>query len=137
MSSKSEMYAHFVWATKHREPLITPGIERNVYRCLANEVEALKCRVCALNGMPDHVHLVAALHPDVCASRLMKQIKGLSSAAINDMRDHQQRFRWQDGYYVRSVSLSHLKTVVDYVNNQKQHHADNTLLAKWEDTGDD
>ncbi len=87
--------------------------------------------------MPDHVHLVVGLHPDVCASRMMKQVKSISSAMVNDMRDHQQYFRWQPTYYVRAVSLSHLSTAVAYVDRQKQHHAEGILHPTWEDTGDD
>ena len=137
LSSKSEHYVHFVWATKQREPLITPEIERSVYRCIVDLTIGLKCPVRAINGMPDHVHLVVGLHSDVCSSRIMKQVKGVSSAMINDLHDHQQYFRWQQGYYIRSVSLSHLKGVIAYVDNQKQHHADGTIHAEWEDAGDD
>jgi len=134
MSSKSEHYVHLVWTTKGRQPLVTAAIERGVHRCLSNEVERLKCVVCAINGMPDHVHIIAALHTDVCVSGLLKRIKGVSSTMVNNLHDHQQRFRWQEGYYVRSISLSHLKVVIAYVRNQKQHHADGTLHPEWEET---
>ena len=137
MSSKSDHYVHIIWATKRREPLVTADIERDIYRCISSEVEKQKCKVCAINGMPDHVHLVLSLHPDASASQLMKRAKGVSSALANDLRDHQQRFRWQESYYVRSISLSHLKRVLSYVHNQKQHHADGTLHSSWEESGVD
>ena len=137
MSSRYEHYVHFVWAVKYREPLLTPDIEREVHRLIVSEAQQLKCTVHAINGMPNHVHLVVSLHPDVCASRLMKQVKALSSAMVNDHHNHEKRFRWQDGYFVRSFARSGLATVTAYVVNQKQHHADGTLHAQWEDTGDE
>jgi hypothetical protein len=41
------------------------------------------------------------------------------------MREHGQRFAWQEGYGAFSVSQSQRQTVMDYIATQQAHH------AKW------
>lgn len=74
--SKVEAYYHLVWATRGREMRITPEWERAAYRCIVGEARRLKCLVLAINGLPDHVHLV--VRPSVLA----KQAKGVSSTLL-------------------------------------------------------
>ena len=134
--SKCEIYLHFVWATKGRRPWINARIEREVYRCIESEVQKLNGVVLALNGMPDHVHLVVQMPSTLNAAQLAKQVKGVSSAFIND-HDRlpvDDLFRWQEGYGVFSVSRSHLRRVMNYVQGQKQHHENGTTWPQWEET---
>ena len=136
--SKIEVYLHFVWAVKGREPLLTPQVEAAVHRCIQSEAQSMKCVVLALDGMPDHVHLLikppATLLP---LSEFMKRIKGVSSAFANDLPPRDMRFRWQEGYAVYAVCPSHKPTVIDYIRNQKQHHANGTLTGEWEETDEE
>jgi len=121
--SKSEIYLHFVWATHSRQPLISPEIEREVYRCIQMEAQSMGCDVLALNGTPDHVHLFVKMPTKLAPAQIAQQVKGVSTAFVRDQLKPVQRFGWQDGYGVFSISRSHLKRVVKYVDNQKQHHA--------------
>ncbi len=73
--------------------------------------------------------------PKIDLSALIKKIKGNSSAMINNMNDHAELFRWQEGYYASTVTPSHLARVQADVQNQKQHHADGTIHSSWEETG--
>ncbi len=68
---------HFVWCTLQRQPLITPDIERAVYRCIVQQALRLKCTVLALGGMPDHVHLVVRAPATLSPMQIAKKIKGL------------------------------------------------------------
>ena len=135
--SKSEIYLHFVWATWQRRPWVTEAIERDVYRCIENEARQLNCAVLALNGMPDHVHLLVQIPTTLCPSHLAKQVKGVSSAFINDNFSVEERFHWQENYAVFSVSRSHLKRVIRYVNRQKEHHAQGTTWMEWEEVDEE
>ncbi|MBB6049071.1 transposase [Armatimonas rosea] len=56
-SCERHIFLHFVWATRDRLPFVTPEIERRLYRMMEAKVRELGCRVAAINGMPDHVHL--------------------------------------------------------------------------------
>jgi REP element-mobilizing transposase RayT len=93
--------------------------------------------VLAVDGTDDHVHLLLQLSSKTSLAELMKQVKGVSSAMVNDRDDLEERFRWQEGYGAFSVSRSHLPRVIAYINNQKQHHAAGTTLPQWEETDEE
>ena len=102
--NKLSLFVHFVWSTWDRQPLITPEIERALYREIQNEAARKKCVVLAINGIEDHVHLVVETHPDISVSAIVKQIKGASSLFVNDRLQASVHFRWQGGYSASSVS---------------------------------
>lgn len=130
------LYVHIVWATKQRRPLLTPPIEAAVYKLILAEVQTTGHEILALNGMPDHVHLLLKCGPSIDLASLMKKIKGLSSSAANAMLDARFVFRWQEGYFAATVTPAHLPKIRAYIENQKSHHRDNSLADCWEDTGE-
>ena len=56
-------YYHIVWATKARRPLITAQVEVRLYGYLVSKACELETHVYAINGIADHVHLVASIPP--------------------------------------------------------------------------
>ena len=132
--NKLALYLQLVWATWDRLPLITPAIERPLHRCLEDEARAMGCDVLALNGMPDHVHLVVTLPATVTVADLLKQVKGVSSHMVNEALHPPDGFKWQAHYGAFSVSQWDLDRVVAYVRRQKEHHAENSLLPELEES---
>ena len=133
--SKTEFYYHFVWATWRRSEFISADIERRMFRCIEAEVRKLKGMVYALNGVHDHVHLAVKLPAAVAPSRLMQQVKGVSSALAREHLVPGGLFGWQDGYAGFTVSPQNLDVVVEYISSQKQHHALGTTIPEWEECG--
>jgi REP element-mobilizing transposase RayT len=131
--NKLQLYLHLVWATWDREPLITPGIERPLYRCIQQEAQKQGCTVLALNGVADHVHLVVSFPTTITIADLAKQVKGVSSCFVNDQLSPSSQFKWQGFYGAFTVSRWDVDKVVTYVKRQKEHHRANTLLAEWEE----
>jgi REP element-mobilizing transposase RayT len=131
------LYIHVVWATDARRPLLTAAVEADVYKLILTKVQAAGYEVLALNGMPDHVHLVLRCGSHIDLSQLMKTVKGTSAAMVNEMQGARHAFRWQEGYYAATITPSHVPKIRAYVENQKAHHADNTASRFWEQTGDD
>ena len=115
--SKTEVYLHLVWATLRREAFVTAEIERAVYRCIASEAHRLGCAVLAIGGMPDHVHLCLKLPASVPVSKLMNQVKGVSSHFVHDQLSPDLPFQWQEGYAAFSVGRNQVKSVIAYVEN--------------------
>ncbi len=132
--TKAEIYLHFVWGTWGRLPMVSEKIEREIYRCIESEARRIQCTVLALNGMPDHVHLVVRIPTRVCAAQLAQHVKGVSSTFVRDHLCQGELFRWQEGFGVFSLSRSHVQKVIAYVENQKQHHAHGKLWSEWEET---
>ena len=83
MGNYTEIYYHFVWATKRREPLLTPTIEPLVHDFLRHKCNSLRATVYAVNEMPDHVHLACSLPLSLAASDFLEVVKGSSSHFIN------------------------------------------------------
>ena len=131
--SQPEYYLHFVWATYEREPLLVGETEAVIYACLRAELRRMDCRVLALGGIADHVHLAVEPTTLLGPAPLMKQIKGVSSRFASSKGI---TFKWQAGYGLRCMGREHLAAAIHYIENQKRHHTDGTLWSDWEPTDD-
>ena len=129
---KLVIYFHLIWGTENREPLISTEIEQRLYRCIVSQVHKLKCQVLAINGVPDHIHLVVKVRSTVPVATLTKQAKGVSAKFINDHFQVTSGFRWQSGYGAFTISRWDLPMIINYVKKQKKHHHEGLLLEDLE-----
>ena len=134
---KLALFLHLVWATWDRSPLIDPAIERRIYRLIVSQAQDLGCKVLALNGMPDHVHLVITFPTTVTIANIAKQVKGTSSLFVNDTIKPDTLFKWQGSYGAFTVSRWDVAKIVSYVERQKEHHRVGALYPEWEDAFED
>jgi putative transposase len=127
------VYIHYVWATWDREPLLTSEVEAGVYAMITEKCRALGCDRLAIGGTEDHVHVMVRLHAAVAVAELAKAMKGSSShLATHRLVAPEGAFKWQGSYGAFSVSHEHLGRVRDYINRQKEHHAQGDLDPDWE-----
>ena len=125
-----QLYYHMVWATHQREPLLTKYIQPRIYGLIAEQCKKDGGFAFAVNGIDDHVHVIAAMPPSVALSDVVSRIKGVSSRFVSAEFD--MPFAWQRGYGIFSVSKSSLDGAIDYVKRQKEHHAKGTTFAQLE-----
>ena len=107
--------------------------KEELYRYITGIVQNHGHKVLAINGMPDHVHLFFGMRPTQSLSELMQAVKGDSSKWINDKKFVQGRFSWQEGYGAFSYSKSHVSNVIQYIQNQEQHHRTRTFIEEYHD----
>ena len=132
MASFYRCYYHIVWTTKHRLPLISPAIEAHIYQIIREKSQQLKCPLHALDGTQDHIHLAATIPPKLAISDYVHDLKGASSRHINlKFKDELEQFQWQGGYGVSTFGGLQLPVVVEYIKNQKVHHANDTELEPF------
>ena len=131
--NKLALYLHLVWATWDRLPLLTPEIERRVYRNIESEARGMGCTVLAINGMPDHTHLGLVIPTTITIANLVKQVKGVSSHFVNETLKPDFEFKWQGSYGAFTVSRWDVDKIVNYVKRQKEHHQLNELFPEWEE----
>ncbi len=63
----------------------------------------------------------------------VKNIKGSSAYHLNQaLSASSNKFGWQEGYGVFSLGGKQLEQAVNYVLNQKTHHANGTAIASLE-----
>ncbi len=132
--NKVRVHVHFIWAIWDRLPLISSSIERRMYR----EIEAIcakkHCDVLALGGTEDHVHLLVNLSNTITIADLMEAVKGSSSHFANEELVPAGTFKWQGSYGAFSVSPHEKAKVINYINQQKEHHANGTIWPNAEKT---
>lgn len=127
-----KLYYHFVWGTKNRLPLIDSVLEPELYRAIAAKAQKLDGFVRAIGGIEDHVHLSASIPPKLAPAKFIGDVKGNSSHFVNYVIKPDFEFRWQAEYGLVSFGERNLPSVVRYIHNQKQHHAEGTLIAAME-----
>jgi len=127
-----KLYYHFVWGTKNRLSLIDAMFEPELYRVIVAKAQSLGGFVHAIGGIEDHVHLAVSIPHKIAPAKFIGDVKGNSSHYVNHVVKLDFEFYWQDEYGVLSFGEKNLASVVRYIHNQKQHHADGTLIAAME-----
>ena len=136
LKNKLCVAVHFVWAIWDRQPLITEDIERNLYKYIEAVCDDDHCKVLAIGGMPDHVHLLVLISNTATMADLMKHVKGGSSRFVPKRLSPGAWFAWQGSYGAFSVSRGSVPNIIAYIQNQKQHHAEGTLYPNADETNE-
>ena len=76
----------------------------------------------AVNGITDHIHILATLPKTISLSQFVRTIKTESTMWLKRTFEYYDKFSWQDGYGAFSVSASNLDRTKNYVMNQAEHH---------------
>ena len=120
----SEINLHIIWHTKSRAAVIVDEIERQLFAFIQRKItEASGVELQAIGGTADHVHLAVSVPPTLNVSEWIGQIKGASAHHINHRIANRRVLEWQTGYGVVSFGTKGLPWVVEYIRNQKEHHA--------------
>jgi REP element-mobilizing transposase RayT len=119
----TQIYIHVVFAVEGRLSLIKPEHNDELQKYISGIVSGRNQKLIAINNMPDHLHMLVGLRPDLTLSNLVRDVKAGSSKLINEKRWVMGRFSWQEGFGAFSYSRSQLGTVIRYIENQQKHHA--------------
>ncbi len=119
----SQLYIQIVFAVKGRLNLIHEKNRNELEKYITGIISNLNQKLYAIYCMPDHIHILVSIKPDVRISDLVRDIKANSSRFINEKKWVTGKFQWQEGYGVFSYSNMHLNNVVNYILNQPEHHS--------------
>ena len=128
----TQIYIQVVFAVEGRQSLIVPEHKIEIYKYMTTVIQNQKNKVMAINGMPDHVHLLIGLNPDIALSDLVRDTKAAASSLINDNRWVRGHFNWQKGYGAFSYSKSQVPRVAKYIEDQERHHAKRSFRDEYE-----
>lgn len=81
--------------------------------------------------MPDHIHILIGLKPNKALSDLVRDIKANSSRFINEKAWINGKFEWQTGFGAFTYSHSQLTYVINYIQNQEEHHKTKTFKEEY------
>ena len=121
-------YYHLVWATKNREPILDEEIEKHLFPFIVSKAGELEMHLYAVNGWIEHMHVVCSIPPKLAVSEAVRGLKGASSRFIAEK--FHIRFSWQRGYGVFTLGQQRLAKAISYVDNQKEHHKNQTT-NRW------
>jgi len=114
---------HYTWSPWNREPVLNKTlISLLIEHFKTKYPKGGEIYVDTANGIADHIHLLVGLKPMISASKAANQLKGESSHWINSNDFLTQKFAWQEGFGVASVSHSGVQRVRKYIYNQEEHH---------------
>ena len=121
--SLSQVYLHLVFSTKDRYPFLkNENVRNELYSYLAKTLQDRQCFPKIIGGTEDHVHLLFNLCSTDPFSKIIGDLKRYTSKWIKTKDVVYQKFSWQRGYGVFSVSQSELARVQAYIQNQASHH---------------
>lgn len=84
-----------------------------------------------VGGIEDHLRAIVRLPPTMAVSRALQLLKGGSSKWIHETFPALADFEWQDGYGAFTISKSRLPEVIQYVENQREHHRTMTFQEEY------
>jgi REP element-mobilizing transposase RayT len=111
---------HVVFSTKDRANSIPDEQLPRLVAYLESIARAEKVRLVIAGGTTNHLHMLVAVPPARTLADVVQKLKANTSRFMGP------RFSWQQGYGAFSVSPSQAKAVIDYIRNQREHH------AKWQ-----
>ena len=126
--SHVRIWVHLVFSTKNREAYLSKEIRKEVHNHIIENCIEKGIFLKAINGYCEHIHCLVSLGKDQTISQVSQLIKGESSFWINKHKLVPFKFSWQDDYFAVSVSESQVHDVINYINNQEEHHAKKSYL---------
>lgn len=93
-----------------------------MYKYIWGVIKNKKCTLYRINGMPDHLHIFSDLHPTVCLSDFVKDIKIASNLWMKESGKFPDFEAWQSGYGAFTYSIREKEMIMNYIRNQKSHH---------------
>jgi putative transposase len=113
---------HVVFCPKYRRPVLVDGVDER-FKQIAREVASeLGFEIMEMEVMPDHVHMLLEVDPQLGIHRAVKRIKGRTS---HDLREEFPWLRsripslWTNSYFVSTVGGAPLAAVKRYIESQK------------------
>ena len=126
----SKIILHAVFSTKEHRPLILDAWCDRLYRYMSGTLHEQGAQLIRAGGVADHVHLLIEAKQTHAPADLLRVVKANSSKFLHDERIC-PAFAWQTGYGIFSVSRSQQSAVVDYIENQAEHHRKRTFQEEF------
>ena len=127
----TQIHLQVVFAVQNRDALISVSWKNRLYNYLVAIIQNNKHKVLAIGGTADHVHILFGMRASQSLSNLMKVVKGCSSKWINENKLSNGWFSWQEGYGAFSYAKSDLPAIIQYINNQEEHHKNQNMVDEY------
>lgn len=113
---------HIIFTTKYRRKVLEHAVETRLKELLYEKQEEYHYDVVELEVMPDHIHLLVDIAPDIPPSSVVGRIKGYTAGKIRkEFPAVRSRIPslWTRSKFISSVGAVSLETVKRYIEDQK------------------
>lgn len=113
---------HCVWTPKYRRAVLVGRVAKRCEQVLRQVANKYRAEIMALEIMPDHVHVLVEVDPQLGIHRLVKHLKGVSSHSLRqEFRTLKSRLPTlgTNSYFVSTVGGAPLAVIQPYVESQK------------------
>jgi putative transposase len=113
---------HVVWCPKYRRKVLVDGVDKRLKEIAQAVAGEMRFEIIEMEVMPDHVHMLVEVDPQLGIHKAVKRIKGRSS---HDLREEFPWLKrrlpslWTNSYFVSTVGGAPLAIVKQYIENQK------------------
>lgn len=122
-----DIHAHLVLVTKYRRKVITSAMLRRLEVILRETCDKWGCQLDELGGEADHVHALLTLTPAAAPSRLVNNLKTVTSRLIRKelsgaVRRHygSKPVFWSRSYCFVSCGGAPLEVIKAYLEQQEE-----------------
>jgi putative transposase len=131
-STHQRLLYHIVFSTKNRKPyLVNEDHRKKVFSYMAGIAKNLEGFALEIGGWVDHAHLLVRVPAKTAVSNFVGRLKANTSKHINETSGLIQKFGWQEGFGVFTVSVSKKDDVARYIRDQDQHHTLETFEDEY------
>jgi putative transposase len=127
----TQLYIQLVFAVKGRQCLIEEAFREEVQKYISGIIAVKKQKLYAIYCMPDHIHILVSIYPNIAISDLVRDIKANSSSFIKER--FVKEFKWQEGFGAFSYGKSGIENVVSYILEQPERHRLRTFRTEYVD----
>ncbi len=131
--SHTKLVYHLVFATWHRQQTITAEHEKALYSFINNFSSNRGIKCLCINGMPDHVHILCNIPPQVAVADFIQILKSESSKYLAQNPNFPFWVKWGAGYYTATVDPNNFDNLFNYIKEQKQHHLSKPFADEYKE----
>jgi len=127
----TQIFIHLIFATKFRHRILKENFKESLQKYISGILKNKSQKLLAINFHVNHIHIFFSYHPNIALSDLVREIKKESTTFINDNNFLKGKFYWQEGYSAFSYAKSQIDVVINYVNNQENHHKKKSFREEY------
>ena len=125
-SNRNVVYSckyHVVFCPKYRRRVLVDGVDERFKEIARQVADEMRFEIIEMEVMPDHVHMLLEVDPQLGIHKAVKRIKGRTS---HDLREEFPWLKkripslWTNSYFVSTVGGAPRYKVKQYIESQKR-----------------
>jgi REP element-mobilizing transposase RayT len=122
MNSYRQILYHIIFCTYNRANTLPTDFHDELYKYIWGIIHNKKGFLYRIGGTENHIHILSDLHPTVCLSDYIKDIKTSSNQWMKKSGNFPLFESWAEGSCSLTYNYKEKDTLIEYIKNQKEHH---------------